>query len=605
MAIFNSLDTNISFENNYYFSPKNNNQLKVQHIKIKLMTVFLKVKNSSKKKKFNSKNEPSETSFRIKGSSFEKGNDYFECSLNDMDISKLNPKSKLFTTYKKSSNIRKSIFFGIGQKKFPKKKLNFNNTNKNSLEPIASGDNITLNNNKDISYSINDSTLKKSSKKKFEQIIKNEKTINEDLKMRTSFNFYRIKNISDNKYSLENKLTNKKSIKKDNKHHKLNSCENFEDKLIDQNFKNYLKNDENLKANLYKNNSYNSLIRINIDRQKDILENKKLEQELYNKDANNKNLNNELNYKKHLCNNIESENDYINGNYEKLKIDFLLLYSDENIKNINKEDLFLEMQFMVEKLFKLQHIHQKEYYQIFNSIKTSKEIFRNCQNLYMLLSKKMNKLNLKILEDSIKKTKDELCHETVTNFIKVRKKIIKDSEFLIWNKLMKYCNKSNIIEKNKNKIVNIFLNICSRKENKLNKLSLKFYNEIKEKQNKKSNKKIENTKKCKYKTLGNKKIISIDTKINTNFKENNNILNKTSKNFRLYRYNFSNLKGKNNKITKKNSSSKIMDNNKNEYGTLINESVNNYYRKKVEQKNKKLNIENKSYIQKKSVNKNQ
>jgi hypothetical protein len=54
---------------------------------------------------------------------------------------------------------------------------------------------------------------------------------------------------------------------------------------------------------------------------------------------------------------------------------------------------------MVEKLLKLQHIHQKEYNQLFNSINTNKKIFRNCQNLFILLSKKNNKLHMKQLED--------------------------------------------------------------------------------------------------------------------------------------------------------------------------------------------------------------
>ena len=580
----NSLDTNISIENNHYFSPKNNNQSKTQYIKLKLMIVYLKRKNISFKKKIvNSTNEQSENSSKVKESFFEKGNDYFECSLNDMEIYKINPKAKLFTTDKKNNKIRQSILFGNQQTKSPKKKINFNITNKNSLATIASGDHIILNNNKDISYAMNDNNFQKSSNKKIEQIIKNKKTINEDNKNWTSSNFYRKKNISDNKYSFEKKIINKKIFKSEKNHHKLNSCENFEEKLIDQNFKNCLKNDENLKSNLSRNDSYNSLA--NTDKQNDVLDTKKMEQELYDRDTyddNNENKNEELNYQSQntkIYNIIESEIDNKNENYERLKIDFLLLYSDDNIKIINNEDLFLEMQFMVEKLLKLQHIHQKEYNHLFKSINVNTKIVRNYQKLYTLLFKKMSKLNLKKLEDSMK-TKKELSNETASNLIKVRKKIIKDSEFSIWNKLMKNSNKSFIIEKTKNKMVNIFLNICSRKENKLNKLSFKFYNEIKEKQNKKSNKKIENTKKCKYKNLANKKVISIETKINTNIKETNNFLYKTSKKFYSNKYNLPSSKGKNNKIAKKNSSIKIMNNkNNNKYGTIVNETTNNFHKK--------------------------
>ena len=605
----NSLETNISIENNKYFSYANSNLTKEQYIKIKLMVIFIKRKYLNKYNNFNSNNDHRDTSFKNKESHFEKGNDYFDCSLNDMDVSKLNLKVKLFTD-KKKSNIRKSILFGNQQKNSSKKKLNFLDNNKNSLTPINSGEYITLNSNKDISHSIIDNNSKKSSKKKCDK--KNKKFINEGLKMKTSFNFYRKKNNSDNKYVLEKKLTSKNSSKKEKKHHKLNSCENFEDKILDQNFKNYLKNDENLKANLNNNDSYNLFDRNNTDRIKENNQIKRIEQELYNKDTYNENKNIKVNYKTenlNIYNDIENEkeNDYINENYERAKIDFLLLYSDENIKNINKEDYFLETQLMVEKLLKLQHIHQKEYNQLFNSINTSKKIFRNYQNLFILLSKKNNKLHMKKLEDSMKKTKNEICNESLSNFGKIRRKIIKDSEFSIWNKLMKNSNKSSIIENSKNKMINIFLNICSKKENKLNKLSLKFYNEIKEKHNKKKSKKLEDNKKNKYKNQDNKKVINIDTKISSNIKDNNFFLNKTSKNFYSYNYNPPSTRGIIGKISKKNSTSKILNNKNtsNKYGTLVNETNINYYTKKLNQKSKQLNIENKLCIGRKSVNKNQ
>ena len=605
----NSLETNISIENNKYFSYKNSKLTKEQYIKIKLMVIFIKRKNLNKYNNFNSiNNEHRDTSFRIRESHVEKGIDYFDNSLNDMDISKLNLKAKLFTDNKKS-NIRKTILFGNQQKNSSKKRINFLDSNKNRLTPIASGENITLNSNKEHSYSIKDNNSKKSSKIKNGKIIKNKKFINEGLKMRTSFNFYRKKNNSDNKYILEKKLTTKNSNKKEKKHHKLNSCENFEDKILDQNYKNYLKNDENLKANLTNNDSYNLFDRNNTDRTKDKYQTKKIEQELYNKDTNNNDKNNDIIYKKqnlNINNNNETENDYTNENYERLKIDFLLLYSDENIQNINKEDYFLETQLMVEKLLNLQYIYQKEYNQIFNSINTNKKFVKNYKNLFILLTKKINKLHTKKLEHSLKKSNNKIYNESLSNFSKERRKIIQDHEFSIWNKLMKNSNKSSIIENSKNKMINIFLNICSKKENKLNKLSLKFYNEIKEKQNIIKNKKIEDNKKSKYKISDNKKVIFIDTKINPNIKENNFFLNKTSKNYYSFNYNPPTTKGNTGKISKKNSTSKMLSkiNPSNKYGTLVNETSVNYYTKKLNQKNRQLNIENKLYIARKSVNNN-
>ena len=130
---------------------------------------------------------------------------------------------------------------------------------------------------------------------------------------------------------------------------------------------------------------------------------------------------------------------------------------------------------MVEKLLNLQYIYQKEYNQIFNSINTNKKFVKNYKNLFILLTKKINKLNTKKLEHSLKKSINKIYNESLSNFTKERRKIIQDYEFSIWNKLMKNSKKSSIIENSKNKMINIFLNICSKKENKLN-LFDKTYN---------------------------------------------------------------------------------------------------------------------------------
>ena len=573
----NSLDTNISIENNKFFSSRNSNTPK-NEIKIKLMVIFLKRKNLNKNNIFSSIKETKDNLTLAKETSFEKGNDIFECTLNDYGSNRLNPKMKILTAEKKNSNIRKAIFFGNSQQKNSFKK---NMNNKNFLGPTFSKENTTSNYNQDTIYSMN---LKESPTKILEKIEKKKKIINEKMKMKTSHNFYRKQNYLDNKYSLENKIDKKaETLKKEKKHHKTSSCENFEDKILDQNFKNFLKNDENLKEDLSCNDSCNSIEKTNTERQKE--NNEAINKE---KDINNNCQNIELNYQSQNSNEIysnidknnENIDDCLNDNYERLKIDFLLLYSAENIKNINKEDSFLETQLMIEKLLALQKCHQKEYNQIFNSINDSKKLMLNYQKLYLLISRKMNILNIKKIENSFKKKNNELCSEKVSNFIKIRKKLISNNEFPIWNKLMKNSNQKSIIEKSKNKMINIFLNICSKNENKLNKLSLKFYNEIKEKQNKKmNNKKNEIIKKNKYKNNINKKLISIDTKNNNNFKENNFTTNKTNKNFHSNIHNIPS--GKNNKIIDKNQFSRIITNETNKnYGTLVNETVRNFMQKK-------------------------
>ena len=560
-------------------SIKNGSLTKTEIIKIKLMVYYIKTKNTNN----NTISEQNESSVRIRDTSFEKGKNNFENSIYDMDTTKLNKKIKLMTTDKKNA-IKKNLLFGNQTKKMSKNKILFKITNKSSLAPIASGDNITENNDKEISNTLNNMSFKRPSKKKFIKDANNHKPINENMKMRTSFNFYKRKNNPENNnYLIDNKLIKKKSSNKIN-HQKLNSCENFEDTILDQKFKNDLKNDENLRANLFTNNSFNSINKKSEEKNTDLFE---------VKDNNN--------YNENINNNYVEENNYSKDNYERLKIDFHLLYSEENIKNINNEDSFLEMQLMGEKLLKLQHFHQIEYNQIFNEIIKSKKYILNNQNLYIQLTKKMNKLQVKRLQNSL--INDESFNEPISNFINVRRKIIKNSEFSIWEKLMLDSTKTSIKNNIKNKMINIFLNICSKNETKLNKLSFKFYNEIKEKQNqnKSSDKKSANKKKNNYKSLEENKTISIDTKINPhNF--NNLSINKTSKNSQNNTSFMPSSKSKISAITKK------IINIKSNYSNLVNETTNhshNYNTNKNNHKSKQLNGGNKVFNSKKVVNKNQ
>ena len=240
-------------------SIKNGSLTKTEIIKIKLMVYYIKTKNTNN----NTISEQNESSVRIRDTSFEKGKNNFENSIYDMDTTKLNKKIKLMTTDKKNA-IKKNLLFGNQTKKMSKNKILFKITNKSSLAPIASGDNITENNDKEISNTLNNMSFKRPSKKKFIKDANNHKPINENMKMKTSFNFYKRKNNPENNnYMIDNKLTKKKSSNKIS-HHKLNSCENFEDTILDQKFKNYIKNDENLRANLFTNNSFNSSDKKNI-----------------------------------------------------------------------------------------------------------------------------------------------------------------------------------------------------------------------------------------------------------------------------------------------------------------------------------------------------
>ena len=494
-----TINKKVSFNNNHYNSIINNNYTK----------------------------EPSENSSKYDEILFDKEKDIFndeDLTITESDMSKLNTKTKLTTASKKINN-QKILSTGICSKKFSKK----NNFNSNQIQ-AEPGDNILGGNpinNKMISNTIYNNSKIMSPKRKINNLT-NKKQFNEDRRMKTSINFNIRRNLDNKEIMNDNKCLNKNN---NDIRRKINSCENIEDEILDQNFKNYLKNDEILKANLSRNNSFNNITQNNNNNNNN--SSLKVSQNYQNTYVNNNNdffpqtarskilgehihniqnkrvLSQDLNtnslysdlqllktnsdydsiitetISKNLITNNSLETNIgminTNENFERLKTDFLLLYSKDNINKINNDVLFLEIQLMLEKILTMQDKHQKEYMDVFNTININKRLFNYYQNKYILLVKKMNKLRAKKLYNDIRDKKKELYNDDINNFIKIRSKIMNKGEFIIWKKMMEKPNKSHVIYNNKNKMINIFLTLCEKNENILNKLSFKFYKEIKNK----------------------------------------------------------------------------------------------------------------------------
>ena len=274
---------------------------------------------------------------------------------------------------------------------------------------------------------------------------------------------------------------------------------------------------------------------------------------------------------------------------------------------------------MIEKILAMQNKHQKEYIEISNSININKKIVSYYQNKYISLIKLINKLNTKKIYNDIRNKKKDIFNENINNFIKIRKNIMNKGEFMIWNKMLENSNRSKIKTNTKNKIINIFLNICGKNENSLNKLSLKFYKEIKNIKNKKSSSNnINNTTKKKNKfnynsTFSEKKIINIKNKIKDNDTEGNIPIPYMRTNHNIQN-NFKSSSNKNKvKISKKNSiklntnkddKSNAKNNNMN-FGTMISENTSSNFNKKIKYKNKSSSIGDKKYHKKRGFNKSQ
>ena len=649
----------------------NNSNSLLSIMKIKLAINIINKKIISNKKLTNTNNrynsiknsnyikEGSDNSSKYDGSLLDKNRDIFneeDFTIEESDLSKFNQKTKVPTTSKKIYN-QKTFYSGINTKRFSKKQFNFN-SNQKSLAP---GNNMIRDNEtntKIISDKINNN--KAMSPKKRLKNLASKKLFNEDIKMKTSIGFNKRKNI-DNKDIL-NEDDYKNEISR-----KINSCENIEDEILDQNFKNYLKNDEILKANLSRNNSFNNLTQNNNNgsngasnyhntystQNNEFLPQTTRIKNIDEQDNNNQNglnkkmISQELNanslyadlqllktnsdyecvitesISKNLITNNENNSFednifFMNGNenFEKLKTDFFLLYSDEKLNKINNDVLFLEIQLMIEKILNMQDKHQKEYMELFKSININKKFFDNYQNKYILLVKQVNKLNTKKLFNDIRDKRKELYNENINNFINTRSKIMDKGEFLMWEEIMEKANKSKIINNNKKKIINIFLNICEKNEIHLNKLSLKFYKEIKSKQIKKNTNnimkrtnKFNSSSHFTEKKATNKNMRVKETETDSNIphlRTNNNVhQNNNRLNFNRYK-----------KMPKKNPTkinlNKEDTNNKNNninFGTMINENIShdNYYNsKKINNyKNKSTSIGDKVFRKKRGVNKSQ
>ena len=660
--------------NNYTKHNSNHLNSARSTIKIKFAINFLKSKVSKKiinnDEHYNTiinnnyTNEPSENS-KYEELFFDKDKDIFnevDLTLLDSETSKLNKKLQKIT---KKGNNQKTLKT-LCNKRYSKKK-NTNNSNQCQATPLSKPGGESNINSKVVTNTINNSKIV--SPKRKMNLLSGKKLFGEEMKMKTSINFNVRKNIENKEVNSEKKYLNQRIGNNYEIKRKLKSCENIEDEILDQNFKNYLKNDEILKANLSRNNSFTNLIQNNCNNNNNGTNatqqyqntcNSSLPQtsrkkivDSYNSNTNtNTNINNNKNKKKKIIpkdlkelndnqlynsglqlfqnnndeydnilteilpnkfkknikkNNLEENLNLTNTSetYEGLKNDFLLLYSNENIKKMNNDVLLLELQLMIEKILILQDKHQKEYINLFNSININKNVFNTYQNKYILLFKQMNKLQAKKIFNDIKDKKKELFNDNITNFINTRSKIMNKGEFIIWRKMMEKSNKSKTIDNNKSKITNIFLNICSKNENILNKLSFKFYKEIKNRQTKNINKKsVKNINKFySNSNFSERKSLKMNIKINEtdsipylntnyNIEQNPRILKSKS------------IKKKNNKISKNNTKINIKDiNNTNNinFGTVVTESASNKNVKKFNKCKKQSSSFSDKFVHKKKV----
>ena len=278
----------------------------------------------------------------------------------------------------------------------------------------------------------------------------------------------------------------------------------------------------------------------------------------FSNDINNDNLNNQIEsyiidkpiiYPQEQKNILNDEE--FNGNkYEQLLNDFLLLYNQENLKNLNINEIELEYHFLIEKIYELMNEYYKEYFylkdqrnSLINNIKYYEHKINNFLKLGNLLKIKSNKIKAKKIINFDNKNKDNEYYSN--NIIKLNKEldILKNINIELINKnIQKESTKkllknlfSIIVNKNKSylnekqitrlKQINIKIDINKSNQNKSrakNHITKKIFNQ----NNNIYQKIINNSKKRKSLDIANKKNKTSKSKEKTTIKSLQNNLYK-------------------------------------------------------------------------------
>ena len=363
--------------------------------------------------------------------------------------------------------------------------MNYNN---NNTEVYGSSLNITLKKN-----TLNLTNLKKDNynlDKKRKQILKTIEKLNMDKSKNNSskmLDFILPKNDDDNNNNNKNKANKKIKIKTknlfmkqnnkrqksvDEKNINSNSLRKIEEVIIDQNFKNKIKNDEligitsNINSNISSLYSSKSIGFFNINND----ENNIFEQNM-------------------VLDMSENDDDILLMDFNNKKKDLFNIYNLEYIINIKDNNILLEMYSFIQKIIKLYNDYQTDYKKLFFNFNKYKKLFELFKILLLNNIKKKNKLDYIKTSLSIKENKNVLINTGLKNYSDTRNIIIHNNDIPFLNNLL-CCNNNdnpinnlNKIKYNKKKIefIQIFLKICHGKEKYFNSLSKKCYNDIKKK----------------------------------------------------------------------------------------------------------------------------
>ena len=262
----------------------------------------------------------------------------------------------------------------------------------------------------------------------------------------------------ENQNAIDNYTQN---IREKNMQISYNSFKKIEDVIIDQNFKNEIKNDEFL--GLTTNND-NSNIDSNINK--------------YDSDDNifyNKSCNNHI----HILDIEKINYDNIIYNFININNEVFCVYTIEYIKSIKKNLIYSELNIFIHKVLNLENEYQKIYKELYLNLIIYKKSLALFQFLYLCISKKKNKLDNIKISLLLKENKKKLMHSDLKSFNNQRNINTCINRISFLDKLLFIddipINNSNHKDKNinrnkekKKELVQIFLDICKKNKNYFN-----------------------------------------------------------------------------------------------------------------------------------------
>ena len=239
---------------------------------------------------------------------------------------------------------------------------------------------------------------------------------------------------------------NKKNISQKIENHKL------EEEIIDNNFRNTIKNDDIIfdNNNVKKNKNIDSFFLIS-------------NEDNFNSDDSKSDINN------------ENDNSSIQV-FNSAKTDFLIFYTDDYLSSITKDTLSLEVQLMIEKIFDLQNTFHQQFNILNDKYNKYKKFYELYSEKYFLILKKYNRLREKDKKSEINKMKFSIKNPKAKkeDMIELFKK-----EIQVWKKMI--AQKTNLKNKMEKSLFKIFISIITNNKNKLSILQKKFLTNLLEK----------------------------------------------------------------------------------------------------------------------------